>query len=273
MSDIMPFDEWEQMLVEAEYPNVAEACLALNTLRICLSDIQIDKETENIDEDTFKIAEDGYALFDYAMFCYFLFRARLCSDFPRQFVERYDTFVQNLLPIYFDCCFDISQETIKRLITSRAIEYEKLAASQNDVTTKEMIETLVDFMIRDFYGEPECKEVVITNFHSQCWVTIKVTNYVKITFEALEREIKPILCRDTVKEFPKINPKAIQTTIKKQEGLKRNEVWQKKPNKSKIVSLIKERLKKQKNSPNRYQKYENGLFLDSNGKDTKNTRQ
>ena len=220
MSDIT-FDEWKQMLIEEGYPNVDEARLALDTLRICLSDIQIDKETENIDEDTFKITENGYALFDYAMFCYFLFRARLCSDFPRQFVERYDTFMQNLLPLFFDCCFDIPQETIKRLINSRAIEYEKLAASPNDVTTKEMIETLVDFMIRDFCSEPECKEVVITNFHSRWWLTIKITNYVNITFEALERKAKSILYRDTVNEFPKIKPEAVRRAIAMQEELKK----------------------------------------------------
>lgn len=197
----MLFYAWEKMLIEEGYPNTDESRLALNTLRICLSDIQVDKATEDIDEDTFKITENGYALFDYAMFCYFLFRARLCSDFTHDFIERYDAFTQKLLSLYFDCNFDIPQETINRLIISRAKEYDEIAASQNSKTIQEILEALISFMEKDFAGTPECREIVITGFSSRYWLITKVRSYSKITLDALEREAELILHRESKSPF------------------------------------------------------------------------
>ncbi len=168
------FKEWEQKLINAPgYPNNKESRLAIETLKICIAESPIDDD----------IAKNGYALFDYAMLCYFVFRARLCADFPRNFVELYDTYIQNLISLYFCQFFNIPQNTINGLIAQRAQKYESIVREDNAVY--KLTATLTQYIEKDIEGIPEYNGVLITSFTDNFELHIKLSDSVSATLNAL----------------------------------------------------------------------------------------
>lgn len=170
------FKEWELQLTNAQdYPNNDESRLAIQTLKICIVESSIED----------KIAQNGYALFDYVMLCYFMFRARLCADFPRRFVELYDTYVQNLLSLYCYQFFDIPQETTGRLIVSRANEYEHIVRQDNAIY--HVTAALTQHIEKDFEGIPEYDGVLLGDILDNFELHIKLFDYIQATLNALHR--------------------------------------------------------------------------------------
>lgn len=168
------FKEWEQQLISAPgYPNNKESRLAIETLKVCITESTIDED----------IAKNAYALFDYTMFCYFVFRAHLCADFPRNFVELYDTYIQNLISTYFSYHFDIPQERISRFIFQRAQNYESVVREENAVY--ELTAMLTNYIEKDLEDMPGYGGILITSFTDNFELHIKLSDSVSATLNAL----------------------------------------------------------------------------------------
>lgn len=174
----MDFSSWEQMLSRAPgYPDDNERLLAMQTLKVCVT------EGPFANDD---IAKNGYVVFDYVMFCYFVFRAGLCRFFPRDFVETYDVYIQHLMKLYFDDFFAIPQKKISELFNSRAGEYELLPRDEN--MAYHAMETLTQYIQKDLDGAPDCAEYLITDIFDKFELQTKLCEHTIITLKALERQ-------------------------------------------------------------------------------------
>lgn len=186
----MSYDEWVYYVQhESDYPNTDETYLALKVLKICVYQNKIDELYSNEVEHQYEITQNGYALFDYTMLCYFLLRGRLCEDFSRCFVENFDAFFQRLLESYFLIFYDIPQYITHRMIIARAGEYDTIMKAQKNDAMQQILDTIVIFFCKDFCGEPECKEVPIVSAFQRLLMYKKVAEYSKDTLDALDREV------------------------------------------------------------------------------------
>lgn len=179
----MDFSSWEQMVSRAPgYPDDNERLLAMQTLKVCTT------EGPFANDD---IAKNGYVVFDYVMFCYFVFRASLCRTFPRDFVETYDVYIQHLMKLYFDDFFAIPQKKISELFNSRAGEYELLPRDED--MAYHAMETLTQYIEKDLDGTPDCAEYLITDIFDKFGLQTKLCEYTIVTLKALERQRELIL--------------------------------------------------------------------------------
>lgn len=179
----MDFSSWEQMVSRAPgYPDDNERLLALQTLKVCVT------EGPFANDD---IAKNGYVVFDYTMFCYFVFRASLCRTFPRDFVETYDDNIQHFMQMYFDDFFAISPKKLSELFNSRAGEYDSLPRDEN--MAYNAMETLTQYIHKDLDGIPYFDGYVIPDIFSNFDLQTKLYEYTVITLKALERQRELIL--------------------------------------------------------------------------------
>lgn len=217
----MSFSSWEQEITNSPgYPNNNEVRLAIQTLKVCITESPIAND---------EIGKNGYALFDYVMFCYFVFRAGLCEAFSRNFVESYDTYIQNLMSWYFNDFFKIPRETIRTLIVSRANEYESLIDQENIVY--QATTTLTQYIEKDLAGIPLRSELLLTDIFDNFELHMKLSEYIQATLPALEKQRAFILLCESKKSLAHSTPppaltnqnKAQPVTEKKEEHTQQEE--------------------------------------------------
>lgn len=179
----MDFSSWEQLIYRAPgYPDDNERLLALQTLKVCVT------EGPFANDD---IAKNGYVVFDYVMFCYFVFRAGLCRTFPRDFVETYDDNIQHFMQLYFDDFFAIPPKKLSEFFNSRAGEYDSLPRDEN--MAYNAMETLTQYIHKDLDGIPYFDGYVTPDIFSNFDLQTKLYEYTVITLKALERQKELIL--------------------------------------------------------------------------------
>ncbi len=215
----MDFEEWKQLLTNTpDYPNDTESHLAFQTLKTCIVKNHIDDEGDS----KYKITQNGYALFDYTMFCYFFARVSLCDKFPPSFVEKYDAYTQTLMSVYFDTFFDIPQETTSRLIIQRGKEYERLVAQNASDGAQQLLNTLVQYIEKDFEGTPEYEGVIVPSIFDHFELYKKVADYSSITLGLLYEHVDAA----TIPQSSPIPPKEESTQtnhISEQDAISKNE--------------------------------------------------
>lgn len=177
------FAEWEKYIQSTGIPATNESRLAIQTLKICIADNNIDDEFEQP-----KILNNGFALFDYTMYCYFVFRARLCQSFDRAFVELYDAYIQKLMSLYFYRFFDIPEKNIDRLISLRAIAYDEIVAANPENILTETVNLLCIFINNDFDNMPESDNLVISSIFVYYELYAKLSSYLPITMNSLDKQ-------------------------------------------------------------------------------------
>jgi hypothetical protein len=198
----LSFKEWETWLTNLpDYPNNNESNLAMQTLKICVSEKTLKIDAAEI---------NGYALFDYTMFCYFIFRARLCVDFPQSFVEKYDAHTKALMTLYSNHYFDIPQEKIHRLIVARENEYNRIGESGGKDVAYEAIDKLIQHIEKDYDGDPEYEGASITNIFAHYDLFDRVLNCSNETMDALEKQANLFLYAEKLKR----NSQPKQETVK-----------------------------------------------------------
>lgn len=183
--DDLSFNEWVVLMKDEGMPTNEATNLAIQALRVCFDDNQIDALDKGNEE--LKITDNPYALFDYGMLSYFVFRAYLCSTFPRKFVELFDGNMQYLMASYFYCFYDIELDEMLKLITSRSDKYEKIVASNisSEEMKKQLFDVLMIFLGRDFRGEPLSNYVSIVGLDKEFMLRVKVMSYFSVMMNKL----------------------------------------------------------------------------------------
>lgn len=221
------FSSWEQEIINTPgYPNNNEERLAMQTLKVCITESPIAND---------EIAQNGYALFDYVMFCYFVFRAGLYEAFSWDFIESYDAHTQYLMSLYFNDIFNIPREKISELIVSRGKKYESLDGEEN--IAYKAISTLTQYIENDFNGTPNYEGWLITDIFDNFEIHMKLSEYIQATLPALEKQRAFILLCESKKAYthatktptPTKQNKAQPVTEKKESPKKKEEQIQATP--------------------------------------------
>lgn len=269
------FAEWERYIQSTGIPATNESRLAIQTLKICIADNDIDDKS-----DQQKILNNGYALFDYTMYCYFVFRARLCESFNRAFVKLYDAYIQKLMSLYFYHFFDIPEKNIDRLISLRATSYDEIAASNPENVLTETLNLLCIFINNDFDNIPESDNLVISSIFDYYELYAKLSNYLPITMNSLDKQAELFeflensknaqnIKNSTTPEI-KVNHENAQRVIKQYEqknnhlnnSKQSNETTKKKRN---VLTRLKTMIKKDKKA------YERGTEIEYKNSDSNQT--
>ena len=241
------FAEWEKYIQSTGIPATNESRLAIQTLKICIADNNIDDEFEQP-----KILNNGFALFDYTMYCYFVFRARLCQSFNRAFVELYDAYIQKLMSLYFYHFFDIPEKNIDRLISLRAAAYDQVVASNPENFLTETLDLLCQFIENDFNNTPEADSTVIDSIFNHFELYIRLFNYLPITMNLLDKQAELFEYAENAKNAKnnpiceaKINHENAQRVIKQYEQKNKcsNNSKQSKERKNNILNSIVDTIK------------------------------
>ena len=183
IKDFEEYNKWEKATRLTWIHNNHESHLAFATIKAC---IPCEMNGIKVEED---VLNNGYALFDYTMYCFFIFRAFLCAAFPRPFVELYGSYMQTLMKMYFEKLYDIPEETTGRLIASRAEEYDKIVANNPQEASKQILEAFCQFVERDLADMPETDSIVIRDFSKHCRLYSNLVDNSIKTLIILKREV------------------------------------------------------------------------------------
>lgn len=178
----MTFSEWEKtMFSSPDYPNDNASRLAIQTIKTCVQKNIYDEVADYKN----KISESGLALFDYTMFCYFVYRHALCLEFPRSFVEEYDRRMHYYMASCFFLVYNVDRRLTVQMIALRAEAYERIFSAKSDDLGYEALSEFTQNILKDFKGVPQDDCVVITPLMDQAQLFSAAAESTKKTLSEL----------------------------------------------------------------------------------------